>query len=551
MLKKFLAKRFHKKLLETYPLTLILSIISSITGIKFLDSPSESPFLSLTLAFYISIPLSAKFEGALQYKIKKIRIFYLLIIGNLFSLFMYFDKIPNKEKPLKIFLVALFYTLFFLFTPSKDFKDKNANLKHFVKSISTGLNSIIFSITLYLGLIFIIFSLKELFNINFGNNIYVNLYIAVIGLFFIPIFLSGIEEENITLYSKFFEFLLAKVIFPLLIIYLFILYAYLGKIILTRTYPKNIVPYLTLIYSFGAVFFYYLSKLLNNKYIDKYLNNFFILLIPVIAMTYFSIIPRIIQYSITEKRYFILISSLWFTLLILVNIFMKNKIIIFLRNSLLLFVFISVFGPLSATSLSKKFQIIRLKKILSLPKEAMEKSKLKEIYEILSYFSYNHNIIDTGLTEEKLSPEELMKKMDFDYDPYENIENNTWYNFEGSVKTYNIKEFDYYIPRLDKPISFEGIEIELDKNNNLILKKNEFIKTLKIKNVVKEFLEKYKNKDRNDRGQIVEEFVYYWKVPDFNKELMLIFKDLNFNINEKGDIENSYYEINIFIKELK
>ena len=551
MLKKFLAKRFHKKLLETYPLTLILSIISSIMGIKFLDSPSESPFLSLTLAFYISIPLSAKFEGALQYKNNKIKIYYFLIVGNLFSLFMYFDKIPNKEKPLKIFLVALFYSLFFLFTPSKDFKDKNTNLKHFVKSISTALNSIIFSITLYLGLVFIIFSLKELFNINFGNNIYVNLYIAVIGLFFIPIFLSGIEEENATLYSKFFEFLLAKVIFPLLIIYLFILYAYLGKIVLTRTYPKNIVPYLTLIYSFGAIFFYYLSKLLNNKYIDKYLNNFFILLIPVIAMTYFSIIPRIIQYSITEKRYFILIASLWFTLLILVNIFMKNKVIIFLRNSLLLFVFISAMGPLSSTSLSKRLQIIRLENLLKTPKESMEKSTLKEIYEILSYFNYNHSIIDTGLTKEELSPEELMNKLGFNYDPYENIENNTWYNFEGSVKAYNIKNFDYYIPRLDKPVSFEGIEIELDKNNNLILKKNELIKTLEIKNVVKEFLYKYKANNKNDKGQIVEELVYYWKVPDFNKELMLIFKDLNFNTNEKGDIDNSYYEINIFVKELK
>lgn len=551
MLKKFLAKRFHKKLLETYPLTLILSIISSIMGIKFLDSPSESPFLSLTLAFYISIPLSAKFEGALQYKNNKIKIYYFLIVGNLFSLFMYFDKIPNKEKPLKIFLVALFYSLFFLFTPSKDFKDKNTNLKHFVKSISTALNSIIFSITLYLGLVFIIFSLKELFNINFGNNIYVNLYIVVIGLFFIPIFLSGIEEENATLYSKFFEFLLAKVIFPLLIIYLFILYAYLGKIILTRTYPKNIVPYLTLIYSFGAIFFYYLSKLLNNKYIDKYLNNFFILLIPVIAMTYFSIIPRIIQYSITEKRYFILIASLWFTLLILVNIFMKNKAIIFLRNSLLLFVFISAMGPLSSTSLSKRLQVIRLENLLKTPKESMEKSTLKEIYEILSYFNYNHSIIDTGLTKEELSPEELMNKLGFNYDPYENIENNTWYNFEGSVKAYNIKNFDYYIPRLDKPVSFEGIEIELDKNNNLILKKNELIKTLEIKSIVKEFLEKYKANDRNDKGQIVEELVYYWKVPDFNKELMMIFKDLNFNINEKGDIDNSYYEINIFVKELK
>lgn len=550
MLKNFLSKKFHRQILEIYPLTLIFSIISSIMGIRFLDSPSENTFLSLTLAFYISIPLCAKFEGALQYKNKKMRAFYIFVIVNLFSLFMYFDKISNKEKPLRIFLVALLYILLFFFTPSKDFKDDKSNLNHFVKSVSTLLNSLIFSMTLFLGLIFIIFSLKELFSIDFGHNIYGNLYILVMGVFFVPIFLSGIEENNNTLYSKFFEFLLAKVIFPLLIIYLLILYSYLGKILLTKTYPKNIVPYLTLVYSFGAIFFYYLSKLLDNKYINKYLKSFFILLIPIIAMTYFSIIPRLIQYSITEKRYFILIASLWFTLLILVNIFIKNKVIIFLRNSLLLFVFLSAFGPLSATNLSKSLQAIRLENLLKVSKENIDKDDLKEIYEILSYFTYNHSILDTGLTKEEQSPEELMKKLGFDYDPYENIENNTWYNFEASVKSYNVKDFDYYIPRLDKVIILNDISIELNKNNQLIIKKNEVIEILEIKAVIEGFLEKYKDKDRNDKGQIVEELVYYWKVSDFNKEFMLIFKDLNFNINEKGDIENSYYEMNIFVKEM-
>ena len=550
MLKNFLAKKFHRQILEIYPLTLIFSIISSIMGIRFLDSLSENTFLSLTLAFYISIPLCAKFEGALQYKNKKMRAFYIFVIVNLFSLFMYFDKISNKEKPLRIFLVALLYILLFFFTPSKDFKDDKSNLNHFVKSVSTLVNSLIFSMTLFLGLIFIIFSLKELFSIDFGHNIYGNLYILVMGVFFVPIFLSGIEENNNTLYSKFFEFLLAKVIFPLLIIYLLILYSYLGKILLTKTYPKNIVPYLTLVYSFGAIFFYYLSKLLDNKYINKYLKSFFILLIPIIAMTYFSIIPRLIQYSITEKRYFILIASLWFTLLILVNIFIKTKIIIFLRNSLLLFVFLSAFGPLSATNLSKSLQAIRLENLLKVSKENIDKDDLKEIYEILSYFTYNHSILDTGLTKEEQSPEELMKKLGFDYDPYENIENNTWYNFEASVKSYNVKDFDYYIPRLDKVIILNDISIELNKNNQLIIKKNEVIEILEIKAVIEGFLEKYKDKDRNDKGQIVEELVYYWKVSDFNKEFMLIFKDLNFNINEKGDIENSYYEMNIFVKEM-
>ena len=79
-------------------------------GIRFLDSPSENTFLSLTLAFYISIPLCAKFEGALQYKNKKMRAFYLFVIVNLFSLFMYFDKISYLLEYL-CFYIHLVHTL--------------------------------------------------------------------------------------------------------------------------------------------------------------------------------------------------------------------------------------------------------------------------------------------------------------------------------------------------------------------------------------------------------------------------------------------------------
>ena len=550
MLKKFFINKFQKKILEIYPMTLVLSAITSFMGIKFLDNYEKNSFITLTVALYISIPLCAKFEGALHYKNKKFKIFYGLLLANFISVFMYFDKITGKEKGLSIGLLAIFYILFFLFTPSKDFKDENTNLRYFIRNISTLLNSMISSLILYLGLIFIVFSLKELFNINFGHKIYGNLYIFIMGFFFVPIFLSGIEEDNSNIYSKFFEFLLSKVIFPLVIIYLFILYAYLGKIILTRTYPKNIVPYLTLVYSFGGVFFYYLSKNMNNKYINMYLEKFFLLLIPIISMSYFSIIPRIVQYSITENRYFILLATLWFSMLIIVNIFFKNKTIIFLRNSLLTLSFISAIGPLSAPRLSRQFQLSRLEKLLNIPKENLNNENLKEIYEILYYFKYKHNITNTKLTEKDLNPEELMKELGYSYEPFNNSSIYNWYNFEGSVKAYNIKDFDYYIPRLDKALNFNNINIEMNKSNTLLIKKGEIVEELEIKTIIKEFQTKYGNKAKNERNQIVEELIYNWSIPEFGIELMIIFKDLNFSINKEGEFENIYYELSLLIKDL-
>ena len=78
-------------------------------------------------------------------------------------------------------------------------------------------------------------------------------------------------------------------------------------------------------------------------------------------MSYFSIIPRIMQYNLTENRYFVLIVALWLSILIIIDLFFKEKFVKGFIISFLALSFISALGPLSAINLSKFLQKNKLK----------------------------------------------------------------------------------------------------------------------------------------------------------------------------------------------
>lgn len=544
MIKKFIMNKFNKDSLKDFPLTLLFSFAVTIINIKYFKNYENKEITSLIFSLYLMIPITAKFESVLKYRDLKFKRYYIALFINFLAFYFYIKNIGDNEKPLSVALIFFCCIAFFLLTPSKDLTQEDSNLKYFVRSLSQTTSSFVFTMILYLGLMFIIYSLKELFGINFSYEIYGKIYIGIMGLFFVPVTLISIENERERLYSKFLEFLLLKVLFPLLVIYLIILYVYIIKIVVVKVYPKNIVPYLTLFYSLCATFFYYITMPLENKFLTIFRKYFFYTLIPLIVVATFSIVPRVKQYSLTENRYFILIAIIWLTFITLVNLVFKKRNTIIVKNSLLIVIFISAVGPLSSIDLSKYFQNRKLHKLLEISKESLDK---KELYEVLNYFYNNHSLLDTHLTKEDITPKELMKQMGYEYiDEYDNkLE---WYNFEGEFDVYEIKDYDYFIPNLRKAVYFEGINIELTKENEIIIKKGSFIKKVPLSIIAKEFVDRGKNSEKNSSGQIVYKLEYSVVIPELKKEFLIIFKDFNFSIDENNKLNNPYYDMFILVK---
>lgn len=545
MIKEFIKSRFNKDDLKYFPLTLLFSLAVTIINIKYFKSYDNKEISTLIFSLYLIIPLSAKFESILRHRDSKFKKYYLAVFINFIAFYLYIRNVNDNEKPLSVALFFLCAIAFFLLTPSRDLNDEESNLRYFIKSLSNTINSFVFSIILYLGLMFIVYSLKELFGINFSYDIYGKIFIAIIGLFFVPLTLISIENERERLYSKFLEFLLLKVLFPLLMVYIVILYAYIIKIVFVRVYPKNIVPYLTLFYALSATFFYYVTKLLENKFLIIFRKFFFYTLIPLIIVAIFSIIPRIMQHSLTENRYFILVTLIWLTFITILNLILRKKSMLIIKNSLLIVLFISTVGPLSSIDLSKYFQNNKLNEILHMPKEKIDK---KELYETLTYFYDKHSILDTNLTKNEISPIDLMKKLGYEYqDKYDAQVN--WYNFQGDSNVYDIKDFSYFIPNLSKKSVFEGISIELSNENVILIKNKSFTKKIPLITIANDFINKSKDNTRDESGRIKYKLEYSIVIPELKKEFLIIFRDFNFSIDKDNNLNNTYYDMFVLIKD--
>lgn len=523
--------------------------LSTTILLVYIRNIDDLPVYSFVLALFISVPLSGKLEGISKYKDRKFKkVSYILLIVNLTGIAFYFNKISLNEKLLTAFLLFISYLSFFFLVNDRV---KNETT-HFLKVLETFINSIVFSIIMLIGLLFIIFSIEELFGIHFNSYIYPRTSIAVMGYFFILIFLSALQDNKNTVYTKFLEFLISKVLSPLLSIYLIILYAYLIKILFTKSYPKNIVPYLTLFYGVSGSFFCYSAKLLEKKYIQTFIIFFYKTLIPLVIMSYFSILPRIMQYNLTENRYFVLIVALWLSILIIADLFFKKKFNNFFVSSFLLLIFICSIGPLSAINLSKLLQKNRLNTLLQIPKETISQQNQKEIYEILYYFDKKHSLKDTKLTKADTDLVSLMKSLGYNYEPYSfSNESPVWYNFGGTSKVYDIENYDYFIPNMANKYNYKNFCVDFTNSNLITISENSFIKNIQIKDIALYFIKNNSNESQLINGQIVKNLEYKVKLTEINKEFIFIIRDLNCSYKEnEGKVENMYLDGVCFIKNI-
>jgi hypothetical protein len=231
------------------------------------------------------------------------------------------------------------------------------------------LTAALYSSVLFIGLAGALLAIDNLFNVNLHSEIYVKLWIFIAGIFNTAFFLGGIPEniddlqEDYT-YPTGLKIFTQYVLLPLVIIYVLILYAYAGKIIMQWDLPKGWVANLIILFSVAGI----LSLLLvhpienseENKWIHIFSRLFYYSIIPLIVLLFISIGFRIKQYGVTIERYIVAELGIWLALITLYFIFSRRKNIILIPLSLFLFVFGSCFGPWGMFKVSERSQVKRL-----------------------------------------------------------------------------------------------------------------------------------------------------------------------------------------------
>ena len=231
----------------------------------------------------------------------------------------------------------------------------------------------LYSGVLYIGLLVALLAIDQLFNVHIKPERYMQLWWFIAGVFNTCFFLSGVPHANEIQttevhYPKGLKVFAQYIMVPLVAVYLCILYVYMGKIIALWDWPKGWVGYLVLGFSITGIFSLLLLHPIKDRQENRWMAAawkwFYAAVLPLVVLLLLAVWRRISEYSITEKRYFMIVLGLWLALIALYFLLSKKKSIKTIPASLCIIALLVSFGPWGAFSISRRCQLQRLEEVL-------------------------------------------------------------------------------------------------------------------------------------------------------------------------------------------
>jgi hypothetical protein len=272
----------------------------------------------------------------------------------------------------------------------------------------------IYSSTIYIGLVIAIVCLNNLFNLHIKEDIYLQLWFMVVGIFNTWFFLAGVPASVPLLetkedYPKGLKIFTQFILIPLVVLYYVILYLYMAKIIFTWTLPvgwlSSFIIGASLLGILTLLLIYPLRDRSEHGWIKGYAKNFYLALLPLVALMAVAIFRRVFDYGITVERYFVLLFTVWLFYISIKFTFRPNTSIRLIPTSMCILIVMATFGPLSAVNVSSQSQLGRLGQYLSksghLINGKLHKGKrkvnFKDSAEISSIVEYLHGMNGLGV----------------------------------------------------------------------------------------------------------------------------------------------------------
>lgn len=231
-----------------------------------------------------------------------------------------------------------------------------------------------YATVLWVGLAVALAALDKLFGVNVDGEAYAHLCAFLAFVFHPWFFLSGVPRDYAELetrddYPAGLKVFTQFVLMPLVVIYLAILTAYLGKVIVTRSWPNGWIGYLVSSVSATGVLALLLVHPLRERADSRWVNGYgrwwFVALLPSLGMLLAAIAKRVGQYGITEQRYFLLVLALWLTGLALFYGMSASRNIKLIPMTLCSVALLTSMGPWSAYAISRRSQVNRFDRLLA------------------------------------------------------------------------------------------------------------------------------------------------------------------------------------------
>ena len=250
--------------------------------------------------------------------------------------------------------------------------------------------------TLYAGVLFAGLSLAlaavdNLLGVDVPDAHYGRLFL-LIAYFFHPVFfLAGVPSDFAALERSRFHpaalrVLSVYVMLPLVAVYVTILMIYLGKIVVTGTWPSGWTGYL--VSSLAVVGIFSLLVVHPERiareggWIDRYALAFWIAIVPATVMVLLALWQRIEQYGITERRYLLGVLAVWLGAVALHRMITRTRDIRAVPLTLTVVGVVTFAGPWSAYAVAERSQAGRVEEILTVHGALVDGRVAPEVVEI-------------------------------------------------------------------------------------------------------------------------------------------------------------------------
>ncbi|WP_224994932.1 DUF4153 domain-containing protein [Cesiribacter sp. SM1] len=366
-----------------YPMSILSALLGVVCAIYLIETEAQHfnrfPYINLMLCAALGIPLY--FCVALlatRQQFGRGGKILAQVLATLLLLVVYFS-LPDAESTHNTSLPYIRYGIYNIivhllvsFVPFLFVRQLNGFWNYNKALFLRILSALLYSAFLFAGLAMALLALKILFDVKIEEELFGELFVLIIGLFNTWFFVAGVPQdfeqlEQDTDYPGGLKVFTQYVLFPLLLLYLLILYGYGLKIIISWDWPKGIVSYLIMcmsvlgILTLLLVYPYALQP--QNRWIKKAGKGYYLLLLPLLVLLFLAIGMRIADYGVTINRYIIVAVGLWLTFTCLYFLSGRGNIKFVPMSLAGLLILISI-GPWSMFSVSEQHQVERLEEIL-------------------------------------------------------------------------------------------------------------------------------------------------------------------------------------------
>jgi len=399
-----LTEHFLQTLIR-YKWVVLISLAKVITLIYYTETSHTEETLRniltrLCYVFFLAVPLTLSISLFTERRQWKWYVHFgmvMILTAILTGYYITINDVPNQTDFYRFMLfmagshLLVSYISFVGFTEANGFWQFNKTL--FLQF----LNAALYSVTLYIGLLIAVETVKFLFNINFLFEIEADLAIFIFTFFHTIFFLSKIPKNLAELdleidYPIGLKIFTQYVLLPLEVVYLLILYAYTAKILFQWHLPEGGVAYLVLAFSstgiLALLLLYPLRDNIKERWIRLFSHQFYLALLPLIILLFTGIFRRINDYGITENRYVVAVLALWLAGITVYFLAGKRNDIRWIPITLSIFCFMLAVGPWNIFTVAKRSQINQFQEILKEHKLLNAKNKI-EGKAVLSKKDYN------------------------------------------------------------------------------------------------------------------------------------------------------------------